>query len=308
MELERHQIELRYEAMRIRDPSREARLTASLLAEGQRHPVLVFAEASAGFVLVDGYRRVRALASLGRDTVLAMDLGCEESEALLRAWRMVAGRRSEALEEGWLVRELMDTHGVTQGDLALRMGRSGSWICRRLALIQVLPPAALDAVRAGRVCAHVAQKVLVPLARANRDHCERLVGALVRERPSSRQMAQWWSAWRAGDAVVRERLVREPSLYLRAVAAADRRVTLPAETPEGSAARRLGAVAGACWKARTELDRLLATHPEVSASESVHAAARHTRTAWSALDGALEVIGAGRGEADDHPDAGRGGT
>jgi ParB/RepB/Spo0J family partition protein len=305
MELERHQIELRYESIRIRDRSREARLAASLLAEGQRQPVLVFADEGSGFVLVDGYRRVRALAALGRDTVAAMDLSCDETEALLRAWRLGAGRRSEALEEGWLVRELMDTQGVQQRDLARRMGRSGSWICRRLALIQVLPAAALGAVRAGDVCAHVAQKVLVPLARANREHCEQLVETLVRERPSSRQMAQWWRAWRAGDATVRERLVREPMLYLRAVATADRHVSLPAETPEGSAARRLGAVAGACWKARTELDRVLATHPEVSASESVHAAVRQTRTAWSALEGALEVIGAGRSEANDHPHAGR---
>ena len=202
------------------------------------------------------------------------------------------------------MRELMETHGLGQRDLAQRMGRSGSWVCRRLALIETLPPAALDAVRAGQVCAHVAQKVLVPLARANRGHCERLIGALVRERPSSRQMAQWWSAWRAGDATARERLVREPLLYLRAVAAADRRVVLPKETPEGDAARRLGAVAGACWKARGELDRLLAAHPELSASETVHAASRQTRTAWSALQGALEVIDAGRSEADNHPDAG----
>ena len=305
MDLERHQIELRYEAMRIRDPAREARLAASLAAEGQRHPVLMFRVADAGFVLVDGYRRVRALASLGRDVVLAMDLACDEPEALLRAWRMVMGRPTEALEEGWLVRELLDTHGVSQRDLAQRMGRSGSWICRRLALTQALPPAAVEAVRAGRVCAHTAQKVLVPLARANAAHCERLVEALVKERPSSRQMAQWWSAWRAGDAAVRERLVREPMLYLRAVAAVDRRVTPAAETPEGSVARRLGSVAGSCWKARTELARLLGEHPEVSASESVHAAARQTRTAWSALEGALEVIGAGRSEANDHPDAGR---
>ena len=100
MELERHQIELRYEAMRIRDPSREARLAASLATEGQRHPVLVFRDEGAGLVLVDGYRRVRALASLGRDTVLAMDLACAEIEALLVAWRMAVSRRAEALEEG----------------------------------------------------------------------------------------------------------------------------------------------------------------------------------------------------------------
>lgn len=280
-------------------------LRACLAAEGQRHPVLVFRGADGGFVLVDGYRRLRALASLGHDVVGAMDFASDELKALLRAWRMAIGRRTEALEEGWLVREMFDTHGVSHRDLAQRMGRSGSWICRRLALIQTLPPSAVDSVRVGRLCAHTAQMVLVPLVRANASHCARLVEALVKERPSSRQMAQWWSAWRSGDATVRERLVREPMLYLRTVATVDRRVTLAAETPEGSVARRLGSVAGSCWKARSELARLLGEHPEVSASESVHAAARQTRTAWSALEGALEVIGAGRSETNDHPDAGR---
>ncbi|MBI5511425.1 MAG: ATP-binding protein [Deltaproteobacteria bacterium] len=133
MELEHHQIELRYEALRLRDPAREARLTASLLAEGQRHPVLVFADSATGFVLVDGYRRVRALRSLGRDAVAAMDLGCDEVEAMMRAWRLAGGRRLEALEEAWLVRELLGPHGLGQRELGRRMGRTASWVCRRLA-------------------------------------------------------------------------------------------------------------------------------------------------------------------------------
>ena len=36
MEIEHHQLDLRFDATRLRDPQRESRLSASLLAHGQR--------------------------------------------------------------------------------------------------------------------------------------------------------------------------------------------------------------------------------------------------------------------------------
>lgn len=302
MMLEHHQIEMRYRDLRVCDPAREARLAASLLSEGQRHPVLVFRDAER-FVLVDGYRRVRALASITRDVVLALDLECDEAEALLRAWRESVGRRVEAIEEAWMLRELSRTHGLSLRDLSARTGRTASWVSRRLGLVSALPEDVQQRLRRGEVCAHVAQKVLVPLARANAEDCSRLVAAVAGERLSSRQIAQWWRAWRSADAETRARLVREPLLYLRAVAAIDRRVALPAETPEGRAAATLAAVASSCWKARGVMERLLREHPELSAHQSVGSGADATRRAWCALTKSLEVIDAGRGHAHGHPEA-----
>jgi hypothetical protein len=302
MMLEHHQIEARYRDLRVRDAAREARLTASLLAEGQRHPVLVFRDA-ARFVLVDGYRRVRALASLSRDVVLALDLACDEPEALLRAWRGSVGRRVEAIEEAWMLRELSRTHGLSLRELSCRTGRTVSWVSRRLGLISALPEDVQQRLQRGEVCAHVAQKVLVPLARANAGGCSRFVAAIAAERLSSRQIVQWWRAWRSADAETRSRLVREPLLYLRSVAAVDRRIALPAETPEGRATATLAAVAAACWRARGVMERLLREHPELSAHPSVGSGADATRRAWCVLTKSLEVIDAGRGHAHGDPEA-----
>lgn len=305
MELEHHQIELRYEALRVLDAAREARLTASLLAEGQRHPVLVF-RGESRFVLVDGYRRVRALKALARDVVSAIDLECAEAEAMLRAWRLSVGRRLEAIEEGWMLRELASTHGLSPRDLATRTGRTASWVSRRVALVTALPEGVQRHLREGRVCAHAAQKVLVPLARANAEGCGRFVEAIARERLSSRQIAQWWRAWRSADATVRARLIDEPMLYLRAAAStADRRASPPPQTPEGHAAQTMGEVASACWKARTRMARLAAEHPELSAHASVRDGAGALRRAWRALETTLEAIDAGRGHAHGDPEAER---
>jgi ParB-like nuclease family protein len=65
-----HQLALRHADLRIDDPVRRQRLTASLAEVGQQVAVVVVAE-GARFVLIDGYRRVEALRRLGRDTVTA---------------------------------------------------------------------------------------------------------------------------------------------------------------------------------------------------------------------------------------------
>jgi hypothetical protein len=111
MELEFHQLSMRYSGLRITLGGYEARLTASLAAEGQLHPVLVVpgsAEEAGGYVLIDGYRRVKGLQVLGRDTVEAVELPLEESGALLFRYCQESVHRRTALEDGWFLRELID--------------------------------------------------------------------------------------------------------------------------------------------------------------------------------------------------------
>ena len=70
MEVELHQLLLRYERLRKRAPRAERTLLASLAEIGQQTPVVVVADAER-FVLIDGYKRVRALKRLAHDVVLA---------------------------------------------------------------------------------------------------------------------------------------------------------------------------------------------------------------------------------------------
>ena len=68
MQLELHQLTLRYERLRKRSPRDERALLVSLSEIGQQLPVVVIEEAPS-FILIDGYKRVRALKRLARDTV-----------------------------------------------------------------------------------------------------------------------------------------------------------------------------------------------------------------------------------------------
>lgn len=217
MELEFHQMAMKYEGLRILMPGCQARLMASLAEQGQHNPVLVVPEGSGsdGYVLIDGYRRVSALRALCRDTVSALELPFGEPGALIFRHCQESARSRSAFEDGWLLRDLLDLHGMSQAELSRRLQRSESWISRRLSLVRELPESVQELVRRGKLCDHAAMKYLVPLARAKRGDCEELVGNLKGGRVSERQMERLYLSWKSGDAEQRRRVVERPLLFLK---------------------------------------------------------------------------------------------
>src|ERR1700735_4691689 len=73
MQLEFHQLDRRWEHLRVRHPARQGRLLASLADSGQQTPIVVVAaeDQPDRYVVIDGYKRIAALEQLGRDTVEA---------------------------------------------------------------------------------------------------------------------------------------------------------------------------------------------------------------------------------------------
>lgn len=212
--VEHHQLVLRYASLRVQDPAREGRLAASLARDGQLSPVLVI-PVEDRYVLIDGYARVAALARLGKDTVQAVSLELCETQALVLQHRLENSRERSALEDGWLVHLLLESHGLTREEVASTLQRSQSWVSRRLALVQALPDSVQDQVRRGRLGAHGAARYLVPLARANARDCATLVANLSR-RVSSRELRELYHAYlAAGDDEIRARVVARPELLLQ---------------------------------------------------------------------------------------------
>lgn len=253
MELEFHQLEQKYAGLRIADAARTARLVASLCEHGQQQPVLVVRGEDERYVLIDGYARVAALGELKRDTVRATALELSEAHALLLAFRLERNRARSVIEEAWLLRELVNTHAIAQRELGAMLGRSASWVSRRLALVDVLPAAVEQAVRRGAVAAQAAMKCLVPLARANKGQCERLVANLGNRRLSVRQMAKLYAGWRAGNAGQREGIVERPLLYLDLEEREPKTPRDPGTEREQRLVRDLGMLSGICRRSREAL-------------------------------------------------------
>jgi ParB family transcriptional regulator, chromosome partitioning protein len=215
MEIEFHQLDLRYQSLRRRSPEREKRLLASLAQHGQQTPIVVVAVEGGAQAVLDGYKRVRALKTLKADTVQATVWDLPEAEALLLERLMRSAAGDGPFEQAWLLRELHERFALSHEELARRFDRSQSWVSRRLALVEDLPVELQERVRSGEVVAHAAMKYLVPMARANPGHAAQLVAALGGRRASSRQMGALYGAWLHGGAKSRELLLADPWLFLK---------------------------------------------------------------------------------------------
>jgi hypothetical protein len=212
-----------------------------------------------------------------------------EAEALVLSFRLQAATRRSSLEEGWLLRELVETHGMTQPMLAVQLRRSKSWVSRRLALVQVLPASAQQAVRNGLVPPQAAMKYLVPLARDNRDHCERLVTGLSGQAVTVREAQRLYAAWRAGDDEQRERIVDHPHLFLKADQAV---ASTPLERDElDGLLADLEGIAGLCRRARGRLREGVLSRANGSGSDKTGRGWLETRTSFDALVALMEAEG-----------------
>lgn len=232
MDLEFHQLDLRYEGLRKRHPRKERQLLASLAEHGQLLPVVVVAT-DGRFVLVDGYKRLRALTRLGRDTVRAIRWEIDEAEALILEQLMRAADPVDPLEQGWVLDALKARFGLSLADLARRFDKTASWVSRRLALVRDLPDPIQGEVRAGRIAPHTAMKYLVPLARANAADCLRLLEAITPHRLTTRQVGRLYQVYVTGPDPTRELVLTDPLLVLRVTEDAPRASVRPdASAPE----------------------------------------------------------------------------
>jgi ParB-like chromosome segregation protein Spo0J len=216
MELELGQLDLRYEALRTRSALRERRVLASIAEVGQQMPIVVVRDVGGALVVVDGYKRVRTLRRLSHDIVRATAWELSEADALVLERLLRAGDADSAIEQGWFLREMTDRFGLSREELARRFDRTSSWVSRRLGLVMALPASVQSHVRTGAIGAHAAMKYLVPLARANEQDCVRLADAIAPSRPSSRQMAELYATYAAGNLQTRELCMSDPRVVLRA--------------------------------------------------------------------------------------------
>ncbi len=217
MQLEFHQLDRRWEHLRVRHAARQRRLLVSLAEMGQQTPIVVVpAEDQADrYVVIDGYKRIVALEQLGRDTVEAVVWPMSEAAAVLLDRSLRFSEHETALELGWLLAEMEQRFGYCLEDLARRFDRSVTWVSRRLALVELLPEAIQQQVREGKITAQSAMKFLVPVARQSLEDCHRMAAIFAEHHCDSREASQLYAAWRQGSAAIRKRILHDPALFFK---------------------------------------------------------------------------------------------
>jgi len=217
MQLEFHQLDRRWEHLRVHDPVRQRRLLASLAETGQQTPIVVVAAETQPerYVVIDGYKRIAALKQLGRDTVEAIVWPMSEAAAVLLDRSLRLSEHETGLELGWLLQELEQRFGYSLDELARRFDRSVRWVSRRLALVELLPEAIQQQVRQGQIPAQVAMKFLVPAARQSLEDCQRMAAIFAEHHCDTREAGQLYAAWRRGSAAIRQRILEDPALFFK---------------------------------------------------------------------------------------------
>jgi ParB/RepB/Spo0J family partition protein len=206
MQLELHQLDRRWEHLRVRHPARQRRLLGSLADSGQQTPIVVVAAEGQTdrYVVIDGYK-ITALEQLGRDTVEAVVWPMSEAAAVLLDRSLRLSEHETALEVGWLLQELEQRFNYSLEELARRFDRSVSWVSRRLALVELLPEAIQQQVREGKIGAQAAMKFLVPVARQSLEDCQRMAAIFAEHHCDTREAGQLYTAWRRGSAAMTPR-------------------------------------------------------------------------------------------------------
>jgi ParB-like chromosome segregation protein Spo0J len=116
--------------------------------------------------MIDGFKRVRAARTLGWKELhaVALDVGLVEAKLALGVLHERSGLTE--LEQAWVIRSLHREDRIPQAEIARRLGRDKSWVCRRLLLVEALDPAVEAQVRLGLLAARTA----VALAALPRDN------------------------------------------------------------------------------------------------------------------------------------------
>ena len=305
MLIELHQLDRKYEDLKVRSRQEESNLLASLEAEGQRMPVIVVEGESetAPFIVIDGFKRVRAASRLGVDQLECNVWQQSEVDALLQLHTLQRPRERSALEDAYLIRVLHEEHGLSQTAIARRLGRTQSWVSRRLGLVKELPGWLQEHVRKGDVQCYVATKYLLPMARTNGEHAKLLARELAGMKVTTRDVADLYYAWKTGSEEEQVTVLTRPDLVLAA-----RRAQITGT--DGDEAPGLDAVLQDLTMAESLLRRALRLTGQLSNKglepwcvDSLRLRKRRVWEAITLLDSQLmEVLNEGPGSGDETSD------
>ena len=210
-EIDIYDFDLSLSAMRITNMSRIKEVEKSMRIHGQLQPVVARVHEN-GYQLIDGFKRVYACEALVMDRVQCrlLDVDQEQAKVLMLSYNW-STQSMEAYEEALVLHDLMSTHAVNQRDLARQIGRSRSWVSRRLSLIERLDEEIGTEIRMGNLSSSHGRSLL-RLPRGNQIDVARVITTW---HLSSRETDTLVNAYlQAGDEKSQQQILQSPERVL----------------------------------------------------------------------------------------------
>lgn len=190
-------------SLRLCNEAADRAMERSLSQRGQFTPVLCY-QSSSSLEVFDGFKRLRAARVLGWPSLRVERIATDGTEAKLSLWQVNEGRGLSELEEAWLLRSLHRDDGLPQHEIAQRLGRDKSWVCRRVMLAECLSEEVEAQVRLGILGPTVARE-LCRLPRGNQDETAKTVLARGLTTRQTAKLVE--SLLGAGDEAAKKRLL-----------------------------------------------------------------------------------------------------
>ena len=277
-------LELRYAGLRARRPLAEKRLVASLGETGQQSPVIVVPAGEQGrYVLIEGHKRVRGLRRLKADVVKAVVWEMSPEQALVAAYQLQDGTGWNAVEEGWLVWELVRTMGLSESQAGRRLERSKGWVSGRLGLVENLPEAVLEGVRSGKIGAYTATRHLLPFARANAGDCESLAVKTIENGFRSREVETLCRYYGSAGREGRRRMLEDPARFLKALESTRHKDAGSLSSEEMRCLKNLELIGNVSLGLARSLPAAVGSDTATAARERLKPAWERTRRRWDEL-------------------------
>lgn len=203
--------DLSLSGLRIVNKRHNDQIKKSMQVHGQLQPVVARVY-EGGIQLIDGFKRLYACESLSIESMQCrlLDVSADQAKVLMLSYNWTT-RSMEAYEEALVLRDLQESLGVDQGRLARQMGRSRSWVSRRLSLIEKLDEGVGAEIRMGMLSSSHG-RALMRLPRGNQLAVARVVRTY---ELSSRQVDRVVSAYlSAEDDQSRKRVLDDPQRVL----------------------------------------------------------------------------------------------
>lgn len=196
-------------------------LAASIRAQGLVQPLIVTLDSDGTYSIVAGERRWRAARRAGLEEVPVVIRGDLDDRSRLELALVENLQRSDlnSLEEAEAYATLQEKFGLSQEEIAVRVGKGRSTITNSLRLLK-LPPEVRELLRAGQLTAGQARPLL---ALGDRERQIALAEQAVREELSARQLEQL-------SAPPRQRAPRPPRQVEVHTAAAEEKLTRRLQT------------------------------------------------------------------------------
>lgn len=170
--VELYELDLRYEAHRLRDDAWEARLMSSIARFGIEEP-LEGVDTAEGHLLLNGFKRYRCAEKLKIFCVPYQSLGEDEAVGIIHLMRGSTRRGLTILEQARFVDDLLTVHGMSLAEVAETLGRSKAWVSMRRRLLEEMSQEVRQILFRGTFPVYSYLYALRPFMRMNADHRQR---------------------------------------------------------------------------------------------------------------------------------------